>query len=400
MTPARRSIALVAAREITERTRSRAFALSTIAIVAVVVAAVVVPGLSDDTTHLRAGATGATPPALVAALRDAAEADGARLELRLYPSATAGERAVRDEQVDVLIVDGRRLVWKSEPDAALNASVTAAAQRVHFAQRAAELGLSEAQAATLLAPVPVPARRLEALDPDQDSREAIAMISYLVLLLMVIWYGTAVADGVAQEKGGRVMEQLVSRIRARDLLAGKVAGIGLVGLAQLIVAVLAATVAILAFETVEVPDAVPATLASCILWFALGYLFWSVAYATVAALVSRVEDLQSAVAPVGWTLVLSALTAPVAAELPDEWYMLVASLFPTTAPFVMPVRIAVSDVPVWEIALAAAIMLVATAALIRLAGAVYSGALLRTGGRPTLREVWAARAPAAGGTAK
>ena len=390
MTAARRSILLVAAREITERTRGRAFALSTIALVAVVVAAVVVPGLSDDTERLRVGVTGATPPALVAALNDAADADGARLELRRYAGAAAGERAVRDQQAGVLIVDGRQLVWKSDPDARLAAVVSAAARRVRFAERAAALGLTEAQAATLLAPAALPARRLEALDPHRDSRETIAMIAYLVLLLMVIWYGTAVADGVAQEKGGRVMEQLVCRIRPRDLLAGKVAGIGLVGLAQLLVAVVAAGAAIVAFDTVEVPEAVPATLAASVLFFVLGYVFWSVAYATVAALVSRVEDLQSAVAPVGWSLVLSALVAPVAAELPDAWYVLVASLFPTTAPFVMPVRIAVGDVAVWEVALAAAIMLAATAGLIRLASAVYSGALLRTGVRPSVRDVWTA----------
>jgi ABC-2 type transport system permease protein len=65
-------------------------------------------------------------------------------------------------------------------------------------------------------------------------------------------------------------------------------------------------------------------------------------------------------------------------------------LFPTTAPFVMPVRIAVSDVAAIEIALAAAIILAATYGLIRIGGAVYSGALLRTGARPRLRDVWTA----------
>jgi ABC-2 type transport system permease protein len=82
---------------------------------------------------------------------------------------------------------------------------------------------------------------------------------------------------------------------------------------------------------------------------------------------------------------LFALIAPVASEYPDAWYIVLAS-FPTTAPFVMPVRIAVSSVAAWEIVLAAAIMLVATYGLIRLGGAVYSGAL-RTGGRPRLRDV-------------
>ena len=164
----------------------------------------------------------------------------------------------------------------------------------------------------------------------------------------------------------------------------------MVGLGQMLLALTAGTAAIVAFDTVDVPAAVPATLVSAVLWFALGYAFWSVALAAVGALVSRVEDLQAAVAPLTWTMTLCAMSAPVAAESPDAWYSLVASLLPITAPFAMPVRIAVGDVATWEIMLAAAITLAATYGLVRLGGAVYSGALLRTGGRPRLRDVWSA----------
>ena len=129
-------------------------------------------------------------------------------------------------------------------------------------------------------------------------------------------YGSAVAEGVAQEKGTRVMELLVCRVRPADLLAGKVLGIGLVGLGQMLLALIAGAVAIVALDTVDVPAAVPATLASAVLWFALGYAFWSVAFAAVGALVSRVEDLQAAVSPLTWAMLLFALIAPVASELP------------------------------------------------------------------------------------
>jgi ABC-2 type transport system permease protein len=119
----------------------------------------------------------------------------------------------------------------------------------------------------------------------------------------------------------------------------------------------------------------------------LGYAFWSLAFAAVGALVSRVEDLQAAVSPLTWAMLLFAFVAPVAAEYPDAWYIVVASVFPTTAPFVMPVRIAVGSVAAWEIVLAVAIMLAAIYGLVRLGGAVYSGAVLRTGARPRLRDV-------------
>ena len=390
MIAARRPALLVASREIRERAGSRMFAVTTAVIVAIAVAGVVVPGLSDDITRVKVGTTGDSPPALAAVLRDAARANDARLELGRYPSRAAGEDALRSGKVDVLIADGRRLVWKSDPDPAIAAAVTVAVQRVRGAERAAALGLDPRQSAALVAPAPVPARQLEATDPDAESREAIAFVGFMLLLSVIIGYGTAVADGVAQEKGNRVMEVLLSRVRPRDLLAGKVVGIGLVGLTQMLLGVTAGAVVIVAFDTLDVPAAVPEALAAVAVAFVLGYAFWSVAFATVGALVSRVEDLQAAIGPLTWALLGCSWTAPVTADAPGSWYAQVASIVPLTSPFAMPARIATGDVAAWELALAVALIVGATYGLVRLAAAVYSGALLRTGGRPRARDLWGA----------
>jgi len=387
MSTSLRVILLVAGREITERMNSRAFLASTLAIVVLVVGGVVLPGLTDQTKEVSVGITGTTPSGMPRALGDAARAHEAALHLRRYATVGAGERAIRTGDANVLIVDGRRLVWKGEPDPEIAGAVTSAVQRVEFARRAQALGLDTAQASRLVATVALPARSLEPVDADNEARETIAFISFVVLLMMLLWYGSAVAEGVAQEKGTRVMELLVSRARPRDLLAGKVLGIGTVGLVQMLIALAAGILAIVAFDTVDAPSAVPATLVSVVLWFTLGYAFWSVAFAAAGALVSRTEDLQAAIAPLTWTVTLSGLTAPVASEYADEWYMLLASLLPITAPFVMPVRIAVSDVAAGQILLSAAIMLASTYGLVRLGGAIYSGALLRTGERPRLRDL-------------
>jgi ABC-2 type transport system permease protein len=378
---------LVAGREISERTRGRAFLISTLVLVAVVLAGVIVPGLEDRTKRVDVGLTGATPAALAGTLRAAAGAEDVRLRLRRFRSVAAGEAALRAGRADVLVVAGRQLVWKSEPDGELSAALAAAIDRVRFAERAGALGLSPAQTASLLAASPPPERSLEPIDPDRDARQAIAFVTFIVLLMMLLTYGTAVAEGIAQEKGSHVMELLVSRVRPSDLLAGKVLGIGAVGLAQMLAALVAGAAAIVALDTIDVPAAVPAALACAVVSFALGYAFWSVALAAAAALVSRVEDLQAAVAPLTWTLTLCALTAPVAAEAPDAWYVRVASVLPVTAPFVMPVRIAVSSVAPWEPVLAIALLLASTWALVRLGGAVYSGSLLRSGGRPRFVEL-------------
>jgi ABC-2 type transport system permease protein len=387
MIPAGRSSLLVAWREVTERIWSRAFTFSTIGIVAVVVAGVVAPSLADGTAQVRVGITGATSPALPDALRSAARADDVRLELRRYRTRAAGESAVSAGDTGVLIVAARRLVWKSDPDARTAAVVGSALQRVLFTERAATVGLTAEQARALIAPASLPASRLEASDADREARQTIAFVSFIVLLVMVLAYGNSVAEGVAQEKGTRVMELLVCRVRPRDLLAGKVLGIGLVGLCQMLLALIAGAATIVALDTVDVPAAVPATLAAAVLWFALGYAFLSVAFAAAGALVSRVEDLSSVVTPLSWIVLICSFAAPVAADHPDAWYVHVASFFPVSAPFVMPVRTALGDVTVWESGLAAAIMIAAGYGLVRLGGAVYAGALLRTGERPRLRDL-------------
>jgi ABC-2 type transport system permease protein len=102
----RSAILLVAGREITERLRGRAFLVSTVALVAVVLAGVILPALQEGSERVDVGLAGATPTALAGTLRAAADAQEARLVLHRYPSVAAGEAAVRDGQADVLIVDG------------------------------------------------------------------------------------------------------------------------------------------------------------------------------------------------------------------------------------------------------------------------------------------------------
>jgi ABC-2 type transport system permease protein len=394
----RRAVGLVAWREIEQRVRGRAFLLGTLALIVMVFAAMLIPnlGASEDGT-LEVGLVGRTPSALVWALDAGAEGIGATLAPSRYGTLAAGERALRAGEVGVLVVDGRTLVWKSEPDDRLQAVAGGAIQRLQWQRRAAALGLTASQAEALLAAQPVPERQLDPADPDADARYAAALLGLLLLGLTLSLYGQAVANGVAQEKGTRVMEVLLARVSARELLAGKVLGIGIVGLAQLLVAAVASLAAIVALDQIEVPSAVPSVVGWVILWFVLGYAFYSVLYAALGALVSRAEDVEGAQAPLGFFLMGCLLIALYATDSPDAWLVRLASFVPFTAPFVMPVRAAVSDVPVWEVALAAAIMIASTYAIIRLAAGVYEGAVLRAGPRLSMTDIWrAARAARAG----
>jgi ABC-2 type transport system permease protein len=211
-----------------------------------------------------------------------------------------------------------------------------------------------------------------------------------------------VLTGVVQEKSSRVVEVLLARMPARTLLAGKVAGIGLLGFGQFAVTALAALVATMAVDSVDIPAISGDVLAWVVAWFVLGYAVYAVAYGAFGSLASRTEDASSIAAPVT-TLLLVAYWASVIVVSgdPDGGVAQLVSLFPATAPFAMPGRVALGAAAWWEPFLAAALALAAIAGLVWLGGRVYTGAILRTGARVKLLDAWrgtpaAAPTPAAG----
>jgi ABC-2 type transport system permease protein len=101
--------------------------------------------------------------------------------------------------------------------------------------------------------------------------ETAVMIMTLVLFFCITIFGAMVLNGVLEEKASRVVEVLLARIPARALLAGKIVGIGLLGLAQIAVTALAALVAVTAVGSIDIPAIRGSVLAWAVIWFVLGY---------------------------------------------------------------------------------------------------------------------------------
>ena len=205
---------------------------------------------------------------------------------------------------------------------------------------------------------------------------------------MLIFYGQAVAQGVTEEKSSRVVELLLTTVTPRRLLTGKVLGIGLLGLAQLLLAGCAALVAGRLAGGAGLPSAASAAVALVLLWFILGYAFYSVAFAAVGALVSRQEDLSTAIVPI--TLVMTGsfyLALIVADGNPDGTLAQVAAFVPPLAPMVVPTRMVLGNMTALGLAAAVAVDLVATAGLVLIAARIYERAILRTGAPVKLRRL-------------
>ena len=380
---------LVATREMRERSRSRAFRVSLVLMIVIVVGAIVVPSLLVPGAGTKdVGVTGALPVALPEAVSSQAEAVGSQARIQQYETLGAGEDAVRNGDVDVLVVDGRKLEWHGRTDEQLEAIVTGAIQVVAITERAAAAGISPEELARIGAPVEVESVELGSVAGRSPDDEAAAFIMTVLLFVVIATYGNLVLTGVVEEKASRVVEVLLARMPARNLLAGKVLGIGLLGLGQIVVTALAALIAVALVSSADLPAARGAVLAWAIVWFVLGYGLYAVVYGALGSLASRTEDAQSVAGPLQVVLIAAYFVSFAAIGSPYSAWARFVSFFPLTAPLAMPNRIAMGATSWWEPFAAAAVTLGAIVILVRVAGDLYTRAILHGGPTLKLREAW------------
>jgi ABC-2 type transport system permease protein len=196
-----------------------------------------------------------------------------------------------------------------------------------------------------------------------------------------------------EEKASRVVEVLLATVQPRAILAGKILGIGALGLLQLALTAVVGLAAASASGAIELDAGDLGTLAVVLVWFLLGYLLWSSLYAMGGVMVSRQEDLQSSTTVLTILLVIGYLLAFPAIDDPDGTLAVVASLFPLFAPIVMPLRVALDAASAVEIAASLVLLVGSIALLVPLGARLYERSVLRMGKPMKLRDAWrAARA--------
>ena len=373
-------VRLVAGREISTRIRDRTFIASSVLMIVLILGVLVfqvVVNSGEDTS--RVGVAGDAGQ-LEAALEAQAETLGVDVEVvPLGDDAAAARTAVEDEEVDAALVGGTELVVR-EPDATLEAVVSGAVSAVALGQALSEAGVD---------PADLPQVTVTALDGDSAAdtqRTVVAVVGVVVLYSLLILFAQFVAQGVVEEKASRVVELLLATMRPWQLLAGKILGLGVLGLGQIAVIAAIGIGGALAFDVVDLPGELVGTVLWLLFWFVLGYALFASLFAVAASLVSRQEDLGSVLTPASLVLVAGFIVAVQAASDPDGSLAVVTSYVPGLSPMVMPVRQAAGDVALWEVGVAVLLMVVAIALVVRLGGRVYSGALLRTSGRTKLKD--------------
>jgi ABC-2 type transport system permease protein len=392
--PRWRSVWLVARREILERGRSRGFVLSVLFTTLIVVGSFVIPAvIFGGETATRIGIVEPAPAGLAPAIETTAEQFDRTVEITPYPGAGAAPAALEEGSVDVVVAlppdlssPGEvRFQEETDPAVAQMIAASTVALRVQ-----AVLGASNVDQAALAAAQQPPG--IAAVKPqteDDQGRFLFANIGAVLILVGIFSFGFTVLTGVVEEKQNRVVEVVLATVRARDLLMGKVLGIGVLGIVQLAVFVLAALVAALATDRIALPTTTPGAIVMLAVWFVLGYLLYSTALGFMGALASRMEEASNASTPITMVAMISYFVAIFAVvNEPDGVVATIATFLPPSAPFVVPLRAAFDAIPPWQVGLSLVITVAAIWALFSIGARVYAGAVLQIGGRIKLRDAW------------
>ncbi|MGC4193258.1 MAG: ABC transporter permease [Thermomicrobiales bacterium] len=324
----------------------------------------------------------------------------------------AARQQVSDGKVDAALVvthgsDGNLAFTYESKDGdtdALAQRIYAAVASIAMQDRLQQAGVSEQEFASAAAP---PSFTIQATESQNENsandgaRYAIGFVFAILMYMAIIMYGMWIAQGVVEEKSSRIMEIMINAATPRDLLAGKVVGIGLAALTQLVPMMLVGGIAF-ALQP-RLADALNVSSSTILdvdfgsisaqavglfaIFFVLGFILYASLYASIASLLSRQEEVSQAVSPLMTFTIVGYLGALFTISSPGGLPARILSIFPFTAPFAMVPRSIVGDVPAWELILSIVLLAITALGGVLFASRVYRVGVLMYGQKPSWKNV-------------
>ncbi|OBW62446.1 MAG: ABC transporter permease [Dehalococcoides mccartyi] len=220
------------------------------------------------------------------------------------------------------------------------------------------------------------------------------IVSYLfgILLLLAIFTASGyLLQGLSEEKENRIMEVLLSSVTTRELMTGKIVGLGLAGLIQVAFWLVCAW-GLVKFATKTFGDILGALsiqadmIVVCLVFFILGYFLYSILMAAIGAITPNVRDGQQLSVIVTMSAAFPFYLMPFILNGGDNLLNKVLSLFPLTSPLTIIMRMG-TGIPVWEIILAAILLSLTIWLFFGLAAKLFRVFLLMYGKTPSLKEI-------------
>jgi ABC-2 type transport system permease protein len=242
--------------------------------------------------------------------------------------------------------------------------------------------------------------RLSERGRGSGGRENVALAYVIAMLLYtsIVLYGQSIMMSVIEEKTQRVAEVVVSAVHPTQLLAGKVLGVGAVGLTQQLIWVLSGVLLVrfqqpimsamgLGGAPMVVPSVSLSTAVVFLVFFVLGFTFFTAMFAAAGSMVSSTQDAQQVATPLTLLIIPSILLlTPVMLE-PNGALSRIVTLIPFTSPILMPVRMSLTNVPWFEVLGSIAILVLTCFAAIWVAARIYRVGVLMYGKKPSMGEL-------------
>jgi len=227
----------------------------------------------------------------------------------------------------------------------------------------------------------------------------VTYIMIFVLYLALILYGTMTMRSVVEDKNNRVIEVILSTVKPFQLMAGKILGVGAVGLTQFFIwAGVAGIVSLYSSSMIQTflpdsgnippPSIPPSQLIYFVLFFILGYFFYATIYAAIGAMVNSDQEAQQFQWPVMSFLILAFMLVFYAMGNPDSTVSVLFSLLPMFSPILMFMRVSVHSPPAWQIATSILLLLLSVWSMMWLVGRIFRVGILMYGKRPTVPEIF------------
>lgn len=380
-----KAIGLVAKRELNTRLRTRSFLIGTIVILVVLGGYLLLQAnLFSDANKSKVGLTGQTI-GTAQELQTAAAQVGEDVQTTVVPDPGQGRAQVESGDLDVLLSGNAadlQVLVKSELDPQLRAVLNGISQQQVLNAKLLEADQDPAQVMREVNSAQVVVSETEQPDPGRGERLVIGLITVFLLFFGIQTYGAFVAQGVVEEKSSRVVELLLSTVRPWQLMLGKVLGLGLVGLVQIVILAAAGLAMAGATGVLTLSGVATGTVLWGVVWYVLGFFLYATVYAAAGSLVSRQEDAASVITPVTMVLTIGFIVGfNVLLQDPESSTTRVLSLIPLFSPILMPGRMALGSAPGWEIALSLALTVILGSLLTWVASRIYRNAVLHTGSR-------------------
>jgi len=356
-------------------------------------------GVAEGLRDILAAQEGSGAALLVYDDRGSAEANEAFLREKLREGEIAG----------YLVITGQdeagfpTLQYKSEDamDFGKMGALQSGLQMLKFGRVSAELGLTERQLALLNSPVNISKVQISLSGEGAKSEMEIAISSVLAFSLVILLFiaimmtGQMIAAEITMEKSSRIMEILITSVKPLTQMFGKITGVCIVGLSQIAALFAAAAVNFVlphnreAFGRLGIDLSLvdPMLIVYAVLFYLAGYLLYATLFAAVGSMVSRTEELGQAVMPLTFLSMIGYFLAIFGMQNPDSRLIEAASFIPFFSPFLMMLRMGVTEPPAWEAGLAIGILLASIAVFGWLSAKIYRTGVLMYGKRPTFREL-------------